>query len=75
MNIHIRSSGQMVVDDELDGRDVETSCRDISGDEDRRRGGIGEAFDGSKSTFLRHLRVQSVGRKIQVLQEGCESAN
>lgn len=55
----------------MDASDVETTCCDVSGDEDGT--GVvcaGELFDGAHAGFLDHLGVQGVGGDVEGLKHG-----
>lgn len=64
------------MEDELDGRDVETSGCDVCGYQyGRRRRGGRKALHGAEPGFLGHLGVQGVGGEIEVLEEWCETTD
>ncbi|PMB71479.1 hypothetical protein BM221_001569 [Beauveria bassiana] len=69
--VHVSVGGarHVVVQDEVDGVNVEAARGNVGGDE-HAAGGGGEALEGAQPRLLRHLRVQRLRGHVEVLQKG-----
>lgn len=74
MDVHVCGAWDVVVDDKLNVWDVETAGCNVGSDHDCCGRGC-EALNGTETSFLRHVGVEGLGWKVEILEKGCEAAD